>query len=104
MTSRARAAVLDGYSIEASASQHPATLARVHAVIVSLLTEHGAMTHDELIDAYGKRAATTESVPFATDQSIRTRTSELVHRGLVRAGAEPGRSKHGRRSTRWVIA
>lgn len=104
MTSRTRPAVLDGYALEASASQHPAVLARVHTVIVSLLTEHGAMTHDELIDAYGKRAASSESVPFATDQSIRTRTSELVHRGLVRAGAEPGRSRHGRRATRWVLA
>lgn len=104
MSTRNRPTALDRYSLEASASQHPATLARVHTVIVSLLTEHGAMTHDELIDAYGKRAASIESVPFATDQSIRTRTSELVHRGLVRAGSEPGRSRHGRRATRWGLA
>ncbi|MFB8893571.1 hypothetical protein [Microbacterium plantarum] len=104
MTSRAHPAVLSGYSLEADASLNLSNLARMQAAIVSLLAKHGAMTHDELIDAYGKRAESTETIPFATDQSIRTRTSELVHRGLVRAAADPGRSRHGRRATRWVLA
>jgi predicted ArsR family transcriptional regulator len=99
-----RASVMTGYSLEASAAQTDDKIGRVQAVIMAILAEHGPQTHDDLCDRYHERAGRLSSVPNVTDQSVRTRTAELARRGLVRAAEEPGRSHHGYKATRWVLA
>lgn len=99
-----RAAVLDGYSIEAGATQTPAKIARVQAVILGILAEQGPQTHDALNDLYAERARKHETVPRVTEQSVRSRTADLVRRGLVRPAMEPGISRNGHKATRWALA
>ena len=102
---RTRPAVLDsGASLDAAAKQTPARTARVKAIIISLLAEHGAMTHEAIFEKYQERAGSHPLVPVITEQSCRTRTHDLVVQGHVRDTGMLGWSRLGNRATVWGLA
>lgn len=101
---RTRPAALDtGASVAVALLQTPQRTSHVKAVIMSLLAEHGAMTHDAIYEKYLERT-THPSVPMITEQSCRTRTHALVVQGLVRDTGKPGRSRLGNKATVWGLA
>lgn len=104
MTARTLPMVLDpGTSTAAGALQTTAHKQHVKAVITALLSEHGPLTDDQLVELYRERAHAYTSVPLVTPQSVRTRRSELVHEGHVRE-AGLGKSALGNRASTWTLA
>lgn len=76
----------------------------VRDVVLRLLANRGEpMTHQELIGDYRRLMILEPDTPNASDSGIRTRVSELVAAGLVKAVDKEGRSSTGKRSIRWAI-
>lgn len=77
----------------------------VRAAVHLVLTEHGPLTHDDLVKVYGREAAERADWPLATASSIRTRCKELTRDGLVeRVPDAEGRSRYGNRAAVWRAA
>ncbi|MEH3088736.1 MAG: hypothetical protein PGN24_03745 [Microbacterium arborescens] len=101
---RARPAVLDEPSIVASAAQTTERTSEVQVVILDIFAKAGALTDDQLVALYEARVEAYPGLPRATPQSVRTRRSELAHRGLVQSLAERGVSRYGNPCTMWTLA
>ncbi len=105
MSTRARPMVLDnGTSAHADAVASRATRDRVRAVIITILSECGVLTDEEIIDQYSQRAGSHPLVPVVTPQRIRTARASLVRDGLVRDSHAIGFSRLGNRATVWTLA
>ncbi|NQX11370.1 hypothetical protein HQQ80_07020 [Microbacteriaceae bacterium VKM Ac-2855] len=87
----------------AAAEQTEARITPVKNAILLLLHAHGPLTHEQIADRY-REAEISDNVPHVTETSIRSRTSELLHAGLVRAADEKGLSRAKRPATRWEAA
>ena len=102
---RTRAAALDTGTSAAAAQRAAAKVRdRVRAVIITILREHGAMTDEDIVDQYSRRAGAHPLVPVVTPQRIRTARHSLVLDGLVRDTNAIGFSRLGNRATVWGLA
>jgi hypothetical protein len=76
---------------------------RTQARIVALLKAYGPLTDGELFDRYLARVR-IDDWKFQTEQSIRSRRSELVKQERVRFSGRFGQSPTGRRARVWELA
>lgn len=76
---------------------------RVAAAITVILSEHGPLTDDQIVELYTDQASAHPSVPRVTPQRIRTARSALVHAGQVRDANLLAYSKLGHRATAWTL-
>lgn len=65
--------------------------------ILSLLAVRGALTDQEIADSY------SPLWPAPTDQSLRSRRSELVTDGFVEFSGDYGLTSHNGKSRKWQI-
>ena len=72
----------------------------VRARILTILGDHGPLTHEQIRDRYLHRHGYGRG---SSPASIRTRTSELHDLGGVRAVDRNGITPSGRAATRWDI-
>lgn len=84
----------------AAKSLSAGNLTQVQKAVYILLAKYGPMTDEQLIDRYREAGRSSQKVPSASDSSIRTRRSELVEAGLVRAAGE-ARTRSGRLAQLW---
>lgn len=77
---------------------------RVAAAITVILSEHGALTDERIVDLYQARAGDHPTVPWVTPQRIRTARAELVRVGQVRNAELLAYSSLGNRATAWTLA
>lgn len=75
---------------------------KVRPVVLDILTQHGPMTHDELIAAYNTRVVLDPDTPRSSESGIRTRLSELRRFGLVEAMEDLSKSNFGNAAQLWV--
>ena len=68
--------------------------------IIQILEQHGPCTHEEIRDRYLHAHGRG---PGSSGTSIRTRTSELVKAGTVRAVDRAGVTRSGYPATRWDV-
>lgn len=73
---------------------------QVQQRVLSILTDHGPLTHDHIRRHYIARHGMG---PGSSAASVRTRTSELHDLGGVRAVDREGRTPSGRSATRWDV-
>ncbi|WP_022891225.1 hypothetical protein [Agromyces subbeticus] len=76
----------------------------VQAAIVTLINNHGPLSDERLVDLYEAHCFMHPSVPPATPQNVRTRRSELVAEGKVRAASQRGRTRTGSTCQLWTLA
>lgn len=74
---------------------------RIRPVVLEILRERGAMTHDEIISAYHMRMVAEPDTPRSSESGLRTRVKELVAAGLVRRSAEKSTSSFGNPAMAW---
>lgn len=103
MSTRARAAVLDGHSLEADLAVGPEVKVRVEVEIRDILRRIGAGTDDEIIAIYDSRVEHHPDVPAVSEQRIRTARAAMVRRGIVGSHPMSGTSKRGHTATRWQL-
>lgn len=103
MGTRARAAVLDGHSLEADVAFEPEVKVRVEVEIRDILRRIGAGTDDQIIAVYDSRVEHHDGVPAVSEQRIRTARAAMVRRGIVGAHPVAGTSKRGHTATRWQL-
>lgn len=105
MTSRTSPLALDtGTSSNADQTLSRAAKERVAAAITVILSEHGPLTDDQIVELYAEQLNAHPSVPRVTPQRIRTARSALVHAGQVRDANLLAYSKLGHRATAWTLA
>ena len=75
---------------------------KIRPVVLEVITEHGPLTHDELIAAYHHRVVMDPDTRRASESAIRTRLKELVRDGVVVEAADKGLSNFGNAAKRWV--
>lgn len=73
---------------------------QIQARILTILGDHGPLTHEQIRDHYLHRHGYGRG---SSPASIRTRTSELHDLGGVRAVDRNGITPSGRAATRWDI-
>lgn len=91
--------------LEDPATSHAAapTVGKVWAIqaeILTILTAHGPLTHDQIRRHF---LARNGMLPGSSAASIRTRTAELHALGGVRAVDRNGHTPSGRSATRWDV-
>jgi hypothetical protein len=75
---------------------------KVRPVVLELVTDHGPMTHDDVIAAYHTKVVLDPDTPRSSDSGIRTRLSELTRFGLVEAAEDLSKSNYGNAAKQWV--
>lgn len=89
-------------SWDAAALQTDTRAEQVKAVIVALLTTHGPLTDEQLVDRYDA-AVFMRDAPAATPQNVRTRRKSLELDGVVRSTGSRARTRSGSTATVWAI-
>lgn len=93
-----------GNSSAADDTLSSAAKERVAAGVMVVLSEHGALTDEQIVEKYHARAAAHPSIPHVTAQRIRTARAKLVRTGRVRDAGLLAHSRLGNRATAWTLS
>ena len=74
----------------------------VRPVVLSIVQEHGPLTHDEVIWNYNRLRVVDPATPPSSESGICTRLRELREKGLIEADPVRGQSKFGNKALRWI--